>query len=313
MYANGACFVRDLKAGRTKPRRPSDNERKACDAVVRALESLAGDRRTDPHSPEDLGAEAQVEYTFDLAGMRHSMEHTIIEAFAEQIRTNVDFQAFVAPIITALDGHMPPPGRFDLVFDIDPSRGLKARSIRGVQRDIIAWVIASAAELHAECAVEPSREHKPFGVKGVRTGSPAGIKLTLTREVVWSLPKVAHRRLFVIRSAPKNYEKLRRERLNLAMQKKLPKLLACKEAGARTILILENGDMALSNHWVIYESAEAALAGRADRPDEVWLVDTTIDKEWTAWCLIRDGQGFPDDETAHRFWNFDPLELQAVG
>jgi hypothetical protein len=92
----------------------------------------------------------------------------------------------------------------------------------------------------------------------------------------------------------------------------LPKLRACKEAGARTILILENSDMALSNHWVIYESAEAALAGRADRPDEVWLVDTRIDKEWTAWCLIRQWQGLPDDETAHRFWNFDPLELPAV-
>jgi hypothetical protein len=74
------------------------------------------------------------------------------------------------------------------------------------------------------------------------------------------------------------------------MHKKLPKLQACKDAGVRTILVLENGDMALSNHWAIYEAAKAALAGRADRPDEVWLVDTTIPKEWTAWCLIRDGK-----------------------
>lgn len=52
--------------GRRKSRRPSDNERQACDAVVRALESLAGRRRSNAHSPDDLGAEAQVEYTFDL-------------------------------------------------------------------------------------------------------------------------------------------------------------------------------------------------------------------------------------------------------
>src|ERR1700688_143611 len=47
--------------GRRRSRRPSDNERKACDAVVRALEKLAGSRRTNAHSPEDLGAQAQVE------------------------------------------------------------------------------------------------------------------------------------------------------------------------------------------------------------------------------------------------------------
>jgi hypothetical protein len=71
--------------------------------------------------------------------------------------------------------------------------------------------------------------------------------------------------------------------------------------------------MALSNQWVIYEAAEATLASTPDRPDEVWLVDTTIPKEWTAWRLIRDGAGFPDDETAHRYWDFSPLELEAVG
>jgi len=80
-----------------------------------------------------------------------------------------------------------------------------------------------------------------------------------------------------------------------------------------TILALENGDMALSNHWVIYDAAEAALAGRPDRPDEVWLVDTTISTGWTAWCLIRDGVGFPDDETTYRYWDFNPVELVAVG
>jgi hypothetical protein len=30
-------------------------------------------------------------------------------------------------------------------------------------------------------------------------------------------------------------------------------------------------------------------------------------------CLIRDGQGFPDGETEHRYWDYDPTELEAVG
>jgi hypothetical protein len=229
------------------------------------------------------------------------------------MRTNVNFQAFVDPIVAALDHKMPPPGKFDLVFEIDPSKGLKPRHIIEAQRAVIAWVETNASELHAECPDQPSRNHKPFGFRGIRTGSPAGIKLTLTREVVWSLPSKAHGRLFTIRTAPKDYEALRQQRMKTAMQKKLPKLQACKEAGARSILVLENGDMALTNHMAVYDAAAAALAGRTDRPDEVWLVDTTIAWMWTAWCLIRDSLGFPDDETDNRYWDFRPEELEAVG
>lgn len=149
-------------------------------------------------------------------------------------------------------------------------------------------------------------------MRNFRTGTPGGIKVRLDRQTVWSLPSKAHGRLFVIRLAPVDYESLRRDRIRTAMKKKLPKLQAWKQAGARTLLVLENGDMSLSNHWVILEAAEAALAGRPDRPDEIWLVDTTIESEWTVCCLSRDGIGFPDDETPNRFWFFRPSELDAV-
>jgi hypothetical protein len=62
----------------------------------------------------------------------------------------------------------------------------------------------------------------------------------------------------------------------------------------------------------ILEAAEAALAGRNDQPDELWLVDTAINSEWTARCLIRDGVGFPDEDTQHRYWDFKPANLEAV-
>ena len=68
--------------------------------------------------------------------------------------------------------------------------------------------------------------------------------------------------------------------------------------------MLENGDISLSNHVPILEAAEAALADRSDKPDELWLVDTTIEKEWTAWCLIRDGVSFPDEEDRAQILGF---------
>jgi hypothetical protein len=94
------------------------------------------------------------------------------------------------------------------------------------------------------------------------------------------------------------------------MAKKLPKLKIWK--GAPSVLVLENRDISLSNHIAILEAAEAALAGRNDQPDELWLVDTAINSEWTARCLIRDGVGFPDEDTQHRYWDFKPANLEAV-
>jgi hypothetical protein len=49
-----------------------------------------------------------------------------------------------------------------------------------------------------------------------------------------------------------------------------------------------------------------------DGPDELWLVDTIIASQWTAWCLLRDGISFPDEKTANRYWDFEPNDLDIV-
>jgi hypothetical protein len=294
------------------PERPIDNERKACDAIARALEGLCGATRANAFSPEDRGARAPVEYVFDLGGVQYAIEHTIVEAFAGQIHTGVDFGSFIEPIAAALDHHMPPPGRFLLVFAINPSQGMKPRDISAAQQAVITWVNAKATELHDECPEQPSRSRKPGGVRNERKATIAGIDLTLQRETHWAEPETVHGRIFIQRFAPKDYEKLRTERIEKAMAKKLPKLKVWKDNGARSVLVLENGDISLSNHVAILEAAEAALARRNDGPDELWLVDTTIEAEWTAWCLIRDGISFPDEDTQHRYWDFKPGDLDAV-
>ena len=294
------------------PARPIDNERKACDAVARAIEGLCGTTRANAYSPEDRGDPAPVEYVFDLGGVQYAIEHTIVEAFAGQIHTSVDFGSFIEPISKALDHHMPPPGRFLLVFTINPSQGMKQREISAAQRAIIAWVEKEAAELHHEYPEQPSKVRKPGGFRNERRATIAGIDLLLQRETHWAEPETVRGRLFIQRFAPTDYESLRAVRLEKAMAKKLPKLKVWRDAGARSLLVLENGDISLSNHVVILEAAEAALTGRADGPDELWLVDTTIDTQWTAWCLIRDGVSFPDEETPHRYWDSKPADLDAV-
>ncbi len=59
--------------------------------------------------------------------------------------------------------------------------------------------------------------------------------------------------------------------------------------------------------------AGEALRGRDDAPDEIGLVDTTIETEWTVWRLMRDGVSFPDEETPFRYRDFKPGDLTDIG
>jgi hypothetical protein len=286
-----------------------DNERRACDAVVRALEAHGGIKRAGAYSPEDEKIGPPVEYVFELRAQKHAVEHTVIEAFPGQIRANTDFASFVSPIEAALHGNLPPPGKFDLIFDIDPTQGLTAKMIAKAQAGITLWVAKNALDLHAEQPTQPDRRQSLRGYQNERKDIVEGVRIHLIRETGWWMPEPAKGRLFITRFAPPNYETLRLNRIKTAMKKKLPKLEKWKADGTRTILVLENRDMALSNHGEIYDAVESALAGQAYVPDEVWLVDTTIDNEWTAWCLLRDGQGFPDEDTEVRYRDFNPNEL----
>lgn len=74
------------------PAKPIDNERRACDAVVRVLEERHGAVRADGRSPEDERIGSPVEYVFDLGGRTYAPEHTVVEAFDGQIHKDVGFR-----------------------------------------------------------------------------------------------------------------------------------------------------------------------------------------------------------------------------
>jgi hypothetical protein len=293
-------------------RKVVDNERRACDAIARALESLAGTARANPYSPEDEGLDPPIEYVFDLGKQTYAMEHTVVEAFEGQIDSNVDFDKFVTPITNALDGCLPRPGFYTVAFAIHPTKDMKAKAIAALQRELIAWIASAADELHAEFPEAQPKERSIRGHRNSRSTSIGGVDVVLSREVGWFVSERAEGRLRPTRFAPRNYESLRVDRVRTAMERKLPKLQKWKDQGARSALVLENRDMALSNHVVILEAAEKVLSGRADVPDEIWLVDTTIENEWTAICLMRDGVSFPDDESNARYYDYDPSTLNSV-
>jgi hypothetical protein len=294
--------------------RPINNERKACDAVARVLEERSGGIRYNSRCPEKDGIGSPIDYVFDLANTTYALEYTIIEAFKRQIHTSVDFGQFVAPIEAALDHHMPRPGMYQLVFPIDPCAGLKPRDIPKVREAVIAWVKATAAELHAELPHKPARTEKPRGYMNFRKETLPDLRfeLHLSRATNWGMPDIADGRLFVSRFAPPNHEELRVQRLATAFHRKFPKLAEWKAVGAVSVLILENGDIALTNHILVAEVVEKMLHGIADGPDQIWLVDTVIKEEWTVWCLVRDDMLFPDEDSPVRYREFNPAILNEI-
>ena len=90
-------------------------------------------------------------------------------------------------------------------------------------------------------------------------------------------------------------EALRADRLQRALERKCPKLQRCKEDGARTVLVLEDGDIFLSNHVVIGRQLAGLLEDHADLPDEIYLVKTPLNR-WTVRLMKYDECYLPEED-----------------
>jgi hypothetical protein len=165
--------------------------------------------------------------------------------------------------------------------------------------------------LCAEAPKRKSKHERPFGYEKVCKGNPPGVpfSLHLMRRVGWSLSAKQDGILTVSRFAPPKVEEMRSERLRRALDTKLPKLFRCKQEGATSVLVLEDDDIALTNEVLIGDALQELLLGRADIPDQIYLVETCIDAFWTVWPLMRDGIFWPDDNTEERFFDFGPDTL----
>jgi hypothetical protein len=288
-----------------------NNERRICDAVARVLEERAGIKRSGARTPERDGQGAPVEYRFDLGQKNYALEHTIVEAFDRQIHSGVDFNALVNPIIEAIGDTLPKPGVYYVTFPLDATDLVKRRDFPAFQTAAVSWVRNAAGKLYARQMqlVDGERYGKDFALREMPGGVP--FELHMIRSLFRDIPPKANGRLFLSRFAPKDREELRGTRMQRALNTKCPKLRRCKEEGARSILILENNDIALTNHVVVGDSVRALLKGRHDVPDEIFLVDTCVD-DWTVWSLYRDGMFWPDEGTATRYKEMNPKMLDTV-
>lgn len=110
--------------------------------------------------------------------------------------------------------------------------------------------------------------------------------------------------------APANLEQQRAARLKPASERKSPKLAKWKQdSGARTVLVLEEDDPWLTNHFRVADALGEAEATTPDAPDEAFVVSTGHEQTWWVVCLRGPGR-VAGEPMPHR--EFDPKELTKL-
>ena len=272
----------------------SNNEGKCCDAVLRLLEQRAGEARADLSRPRVRSDGPPVEYRFRLGEQRYAIEHTQIEPYENQILADQQFMQLVGPVKEALSGTLPGDAVYELVPPLMTGLGAKSATLRDAHRALIEWVRAAAARLHAKDGGGVAPARRAGRIPDSITGTPPGFpyEVTLYRRRLAHPTRRRPGSLAVWRFAPSDLRAARQERLRRALEKKCPKLLRCKVDGVRTILVLENNDLALSSSSDIFEALAPALDARGDAPDEVYLVETETDT-WYVYLFAFNGEYCP--------------------
>ena len=273
-----------------------NNEGKACDAIVKILEKRTGMDRADISLPEKTHIGPPVDLRLKLGTQKYAIEHTLIESFKGQIDTGEKFSRFINPVTNELSGTLPGSGVYYLYFPTDARLGVQENQIDEIRSDFIEWVRENAQRLHEKNPDEPTRERNPRGFDEQHREKPPGFpyEVILRREAHWSLSPQHDGVLLVSRFAPEDVEARRAARLKQALERKCPKLQRCKEDGAITVLVLEDADISLSNYAIIGDALDGLLENHANLPDEIYLVETALDR-WHVRLMKHDENNLPDE------------------
>jgi hypothetical protein len=128
-------------------------------------------------------------------------------------------------------------------------------------------------------------------------------------------PPIVPGRYFQIKHTVDNIAKLRSDRMQAAIDKKFPKLAAWKKNdGAKSILVLEQNDIQLTNPSIVADTYLPLAKSRSDRPDETYLVASCMSPHWWMWPILIGERSYYDiarsDDAG--YWQFDPSKLVAL-
>jgi hypothetical protein len=279
------------------------NEGRALDAVLRRIEERDGCRRGDDvRSPERERHAAPIDLACTMGGRLFAFEHTGIEPFPGQIEGEEHSRSLFRPIADGLAGALPSAESFELHVPVDATVGLRRGEVPQIRDAIVRWVRETA----------PTLPIAPYGryITPIRKLTLPGVPFPVSLHRFAAMGPMRGR-FSVVHLVSGDLETARLDRISEACAKKFGKLAEWKRSyGALTVLVLEEADIQLTNAQRVAEALARAEDSRADRPDEVYLVSTSLDDLWHVTCLRREGRDYYDD--GERFWPIDPAALVSL-
>ncbi len=273
-----------------------DNEGKACDAVVRLLEKLTGETRKSIRNPEEDGVGPPIDLRLRLGTCEYAIEHTRIEPYEKQIKTAVAFKQINDYITKRISDSLPGPAYYALHVPIIVCLPETRKKRERVLNNLAKWIRTSAHCLQERDLGRSGPTRNPVWsddcIKGTPQGFGCDIELLRWPDATLIRRKPGSLAIMFIPPDVDELEDLRIDRLRRAFFDKCPKLARCREDGARTVLVLESLDNALTRFDQIGSHLPALLAEQVDVPDEIYLVETGRNLWWT-WPMKRDDDHWP--------------------
>ena len=284
------------------PSRLRFNEGQACDAVLHHLERRAGAARAGMRFPDKERHQAPVELVCTIGDQLYAIEHTGIEPFEGHMRGNAEDERLIQPIVAGVAGRLPQQEEFQLQIPAGAMEGVRGRDVNTVQRLLIDWIIASAPNLRI-----PPRGRMDTRVQSTQIpGVPFTVKLhRLESRIFRGELQVVH--------VVSDVEDLRLERVKTALKKKMPKLAIWKkDAGARTVLVLEENDIQLTNCHVVTDAVLQAEQTLGRAADEIYLVTTSFTPWQVHFVRVGDQSYFDLSDPDERSWDAHPSQLSSL-
>jgi hypothetical protein len=289
------------------------NEGKAIDAVLQRIEARDHALRlNDGRSPDDLNDPdplRRVDYVCTVGNALYAFEHTGIEPFGNQIELEVHNRKLFEPIRERLSNRSNRE-LWELHFPVEASAGLRGAQIDRVRDLLIRWIETNAPRMPVTLLYD--RYANP-SLGETTAGVPFPFSLHRGTLDSYHFPRESPLcGAFMLKPfVTSDLEQARVARLEKACEDKFPKLATWKrDDGARTVLVLEENDLSLTNHQRVADALVTAEATMSDAADEIFLVSTCIPDKWWVTCLRRAGKTYYDD--GERFHEIDPSTLVGL-
>lgn len=231
-----------------------DDDHRLCLQVARFLAVRLGRspddvtiQRVPEHDPSE--DDHPVDLIVEAGGEVWAIEHTLVETFENQLQDNARLSEFFDPLRMSVEDFLP-EGHYQVVVPVGVVDGLRGPDLDELRQDVEAAIRSQAHEMY-EKGTESAFVRRPIDpASGV-----AGLELHYRPPF-----ELGARSFEVARWRPDESEQLRSARVQRALYDKLPKLHSTISEGVdRTVLILEDRDIALSNPWLVQDAVDPSV------------------------------------------------------